>query len=122
MGGQQGDALGKVDGGSAADRHQPVAIRVAIDGQRGLDRLFSRIRRGAVEDRRGAGQAFLDPRRQPGRHDSGIGDDQGPRNTECVQFVGQQVNRAEFELYLGQVIDKAHYPLPLPVNSGCWIA
>lgn len=110
MGGEQGDALRKVDRRAAAHRDQAVAALIAIHRQSRLDRLLRRIGRRSGEDRQVAAALHHggDPADEPGFHHSLVGDDQGLADPQVGQVLLDAVDGAEFETDRRQVGDHRH--------------
>ena len=91
MGGEERDALGKVDRRAAADGDQSVAEIVAIGGVRRRDGGFGRVGRNLEEYRRILGQQRQGLVEKAGRRDAAVADDQRPLDAESLDFLGQRL-------------------------------
>ena len=109
MGGRYGNALGAIDGRSAAHGDQAVAAVGLVHLHRGAHGGLGRVGRGLVEHGdRHAGQGIERLLQHACRLDAGVGDDQRPRDADAFAFLLEQLDGAEIELDLGHVVDEGH--------------
>ncbi|MDT4865333.1 hypothetical protein FQZ97_1001290 [compost metagenome] len=109
MRGGDGHALGAVDGGAAAHGDEAVAAAAAVQLDGGAHRGLGRVGGRLVEHRDleiGDGVERL--LQHAGRAHAGVGDDQGAVDADARALARQELDGAEFELDLGEVLDEGH--------------
>ena len=109
MGGRNGDAFGQIDARPATHRHKPVTAIVKVAPHRSADCRLGGIGRSLVEHR--MGQRFQ--RRQCNvehsrRSDARVRHHQRLANGRAFAFLWQQLDGAEVDLHLGDVVDQGH--------------
>ncbi|MNT38523.1 hypothetical protein D3C72_1747190 [compost metagenome] len=103
------NALGTVDGRAAANGNQAVAALGLVHVHRRAHGGLGGVRWRLVKDGHGhAGQGVQCFLQHTGGFYAGVRHDQRARDSDAFAFLLEQLDGAEFELDLGDVVDECH--------------